>query len=144
MVELHVELHARPSNALLEDQGSLLTQQQGDAFQCFELGVGLRLQLFEVGRLIEVAVDIFCTLTKGALEELSSPLNSVLDFVRKVLKRADGNRFLLWVTAGAIGFCQVRHYHLSIALCPQRSTVDQGFLEVDAALIHVQTSIDVI
>jgi hypothetical protein len=60
----------------------------------------------ERGRLLRI-------LSEQALELIARPLQRVLDRVREVLQRADGDALLRRVLGRAVRLRQERHYHLS-------------------------------
>ena len=60
-----------------------------------------------------------CWLLEKAFKFIPGPLKSVFDGIGKVFQGTNGDGFLWWILARAVGFCQEGDYHLHVALCAQ-------------------------
>lgn len=78
------------------------------------------------------------------VEDVTAPLDAVLDLVREVSKRAHRDGLLGWILRVTVGLGLVRHDHLRVGLGAESTRLEQGLLVPDALTINVQSSLDVI
>lgn len=96
-------------------------------------------RLLDIAGFREVRIDVLSRVNEKGIELLATPLksevgqsderiqtqqgnaslNGVLDSVREILNSARWRLLLRWILRRAVGFCQVRNNHLSVALGPQ-------------------------
>jgi hypothetical protein len=168
---LVLKLLPRPNNALVEPERLAINQVALDLDQLVRFA-GLLGRFDEVG-LGEVRVDDFGGLGEVFFETLLGPLrvtekekgrrerddsvrekerekrkntngDSVLDLVGEVLDRATRVTLLRRVLRARVRFGDVRKDDLNISLGAERSGLEERLLVVDATLVHVLTSSDVV
>jgi hypothetical protein len=168
---LVLKLLPRPNNALVEPERLAVNQVTLDLDQLVRL-TGLLGRFDEVG-LGKVRVDDFSGLGEVLFEALLGPLrfgeeesgragrreslrghereerkktngDSVLDLVGEVLDRATRVTLLRRVLRARVRFGDVRKDDLDVSLGAERAGLEERLLVVDATLVHVLTSSDVV
>jgi hypothetical protein len=168
---LVLKLLPRPDDALVEPERLAVNQVTLDLDQLVRL-TGLLGRFDEVG-LGKVRVDDFSGLGEVLFEALLGPLrfgeeesgragrresvrghereerkktngDSVLDLVGEVLDRATRVTLLRRVLRARVRFGDVRKDDLDVSLGAERAGLEERLLVVDATLVHVLTSSDVV
>jgi hypothetical protein len=103
------------------------------------------MQAFEVfGWALGIFVVFVRSINKDAFEEISSPLDSVLNLVREVLKSTQGDRFFSWILGITVALSVVWNDDLTVTFGTQSSGFEQVFVVENASAIDEKSGLDVI
>ena len=148
-----LELARRPSDAVIEGSTGRLDQQGVQLTHRFIQQVGIRDGVEVVG-IVTVGAQGLHGLGEEPFEEITRPLDGVLDLVRIVLQRADRNALFyalyvalshtLGVVRRSVTLRQERHHNLRIPAGTQSAAFKQGLAELHTARVHVPTRLHVV
>mmetsp|Transcript_18079 Transcript_18079/g.60999 ORF Transcript_18079/g.60999 Transcript_18079/m.60999 type:complete len:364 (+) Transcript_18079:1362-2453(+) len=149
VVEAFAELEPRPDDAVLKRRGPRVDEGDLDAAQRLQALRRLRVEaLRERGggnaARTEIRVGVVDALLERPFEPVARPLQRVLDAVREVLQRADGDALLGRVARRAVRLRHAWRDDLRVALGAQRARLEHGLAVEDALAVDVEPCVDVV
>jgi hypothetical protein len=95
-------------------------------------------------RLFDIKSGVVGSINKDSVEDISSPLDAMLNLRGEVSESAHGNGFFRRILGITVALSHVRDHHLRVGLSAKCARLKERLLVPNATLINVKTSIDVI
>mmetsp|Transcript_12228 Transcript_12228/g.27527 ORF Transcript_12228/g.27527 Transcript_12228/m.27527 type:complete len:298 (+) Transcript_12228:673-1566(+) len=115
-----------PSDTILKGGGTFIDQSSTDKTKRLQFRVGLQGIHVLFCRRDQVGIDFLRCLLEFTFEPVAGPLQRVLDLVREIFERADGNRLFGWIPSCSIILGQVRHDDLRVSFRAQCAALQHG------------------